>query len=67
MDLQDSKLWKKGMVEEMDSLGRNKTCDLVEFSIGRKYFSSKWAFKKKLNVKGKVEKNKVHLVAKVYS
>ena len=55
------------MVEEMDSLGRNRTCDLVEFSIGRKYFSSKWAFKKKLNGKGKVEKNKVHLVAKVYS
>ena len=49
MDLQDSKHWKKGMVEEMDSLGRNKTCDLVEFSIGRKYICSKWDFKFDIN------------------
>jgi hypothetical protein len=58
MDSEDSKIWKKDMVEEMDSLDNNEVWDLVEFAAGRKYVGSKWLFKKKFNVIGKVEKYK---------
>ena len=40
---------------------------MVEFPDGRKLVGSKWVFKKKLNVAGKVEKYKARLVAKGYS
>ena len=36
-------------------------------SNGRNHIENKWVFKKKLNVKGKVEKCKAQLVAKGYS
>jgi hypothetical protein len=64
---EDSKLWKKAMVEEMDSLDKNEAWDIVELLAGRKSVGSKWFFKKKFNAKGKVEKHKARLVAKGYS
>jgi hypothetical protein len=64
---EDSKLWKKAMVEEMDALDKNEAWDIVELPAGRKYVGSKWLFKKKFNVEGKVEKYKARLVAKGYS
>jgi hypothetical protein len=64
---EDSKLWKKAMVEEMDALDKNEAWDIVEFPAGRKYVGSKWLFKKKFNAEGKVEKYKARLVAKGYS
>jgi hypothetical protein len=64
---QDSKLWKKSMVEEMDSLDKNEAWDIVEFPVGIKYIGRKWLFKKKFNAKGKVEKYKAQLVEKGYS
>jgi hypothetical protein len=67
MDSEDSKLWKKAMVEEMDALDKNEAWDLVELPAGRKPVGSKWVFKKKLNAAGKVEKYKARLVAKGYS
>jgi hypothetical protein len=57
---EDSKLWKKAMVEEMDALDKNEAWDLVEFPTGRKAIGRKWVFKKKLNAEGKVEKYKAH-------
>ena len=39
----------------------------MEFLTGRNPIGSKWVFKKKLNVEGKVEKYKAWLVAKGYS
>jgi len=39
----------------------------VELSAERKPIGSKWVFKKKTNVEGKVEKYKARLVAKGYS
>jgi hypothetical protein len=59
MNLKDSKLWKKAMVEEMDALDNNEACDIVEFPAGRKSVGRKWLFKKKFNAEGKVEKYKV--------
>jgi hypothetical protein len=64
---EDSKLWKKAMVEEMDVLDKNEAWDIVEFPAGRKSVGSKWLFNKKFNAEGKVEKYKAWLVAKGYS
>ena len=64
---EDSKLWKKAMVEEMDALDKNEAWDIVELPAGRKSVGSKWLFKKKFNAEGKVEKYKARLVAKGYS
>ena len=46
------------MVDEMASLHKNEEWDLMELSAGRKPIGSKWVFKKKMNVEGKVEKYK---------
>ena len=51
----------------MASLHKNEAWDLVELPTGRKPIGSKWVFKKKINVEGKVEKYKSRLVAKGYS
>jgi hypothetical protein len=64
---EDSKLWKKAMVEEIDALDKNEAWDIVELPAGRKSVGSKWLFKKKFNAEGKVEKYKARLVAKGYS
>eukprot|EP00253_Pinus_taeda_P005805 PITA_05805 len=53
------------MVDEMESLHKNEAWGLVELPAGRKPISNKWVFKKKTNAKGKVEKYKPRLVAKV--
>eukprot|EP00253_Pinus_taeda_P010412 PITA_10412 len=52
------------MVDEMASLHKNESWDLVELLVGRKPIGSKWVFKKKTNAEGKVEKYKARLVAK---
>jgi hypothetical protein len=64
VNLEDSKLWKNSMVEEMDDLDKNEAWDIVEFPVGRKYVGSKWFFKNKFNAEGKVEKYKARLVEK---
>eukprot|EP00253_Pinus_taeda_P003426 PITA_03426 len=67
VDLEDGKLWKEAMVDEMASLHKNEAWDLVESPAGRKTIVNKWVFKKKTNAEGKVEKYKARLVAKGYS
>ena len=56
MDSEDGKLWKDAMVNEMETLHKNKAWDLVVLSAGRNPIGRKWAFKKEVNVEGKVEK-----------
>ncbi len=63
VDSKDGKLWKEAMVDEMASLHKNEAWDMVEFPVGRKPIGSKWVFKKKTNVEGKLEKYKAWLVA----
>ena len=46
------------MIEEMNSLDKNESWDLVEFPNGRKPVGNKWVFKKKLNATRKVKKYK---------
>ena len=67
IDSEDNDLWKKVMVEEMDSLDKNEAWDLVQLPAGRKSIGIKWLFKKKLNAEGKVDKYKARLVANGYS
>jgi hypothetical protein len=67
VDIEDGKLWKRAMVEEMAALDKNEAWDLVDLLTGRNPIRRKWVFKKKLNVEGKVEKYKARLVTKGYS
>eukprot|EP00253_Pinus_taeda_P024707 PITA_24707 len=67
VDSEDGRLWKEAMVDEIESLHKNEAWDLVELLAERKSIGSKWVFKKKTNVEGKVEKYKARLVEKGYS
>jgi hypothetical protein len=67
VDLVEGKLWKDSMVEEMESLHKNETWDLVKLSNGINIVGSKWVFMNKMNVVGQVKKFKDRLVAKGYS
>ena len=55
------------MCEEMDSLERNNTWDLVELPKGGKVVAYKWVYKLKKDADGKVDKYKAILVAKGFS
>ena len=45
--------WEKGMNEEMDSLVRNETWDLVDFPTGKIKFQNKWVYRLKEEEGGK--------------
>nr|GEW46299.1 zinc finger, CCHC-type [Tanacetum cinerariifolium] len=47
----DSSKWKAAMEEEMDSLRKNKTWELVDHPAGKKLVSCKWLFKIKEEIK----------------
>src|ERR1044072_2575949 len=56
------------MQEEMESLKKNETWDLVPLPKGKRTIGCKWVYKKKPAVSEKEgEKLKAHLVAKGYS
>jgi hypothetical protein len=55
------------MVEEMESLYKNDTWDLVKLPSGIKLVGRKWVFKKNMNVAGQVETFRARLVVKGYS
>jgi hypothetical protein len=46
------------MVEDMESLHKNKRWDLVEIPRDRKPIERKWVFKKKINATSQVKKFK---------
>jgi hypothetical protein len=50
---EDSKLWKKAMVEEMDAMDKNEAWDIVEFPAGRKPVGRKWLLRRSLMYKEK--------------
>ena len=66
VNLEDIDIWKKDMDEEMDSLDKNESWNLVQLPAGIKDVARKWLFKKKLNAEGKVDKYKTRLVEKGY-
>ena len=55
------------MKEEMDSLAKNKTWNLVELPKSRKVVGYKWVYKLKKGVDDTVSKYKARLVAKELS
>jgi len=55
------------MDEEMVGVINNDIWDLVQLHVGNKPIRCKWVFKKKIDLNGIVEKQRVRLVAKRYS
>ncbi|KAG8489505.1 hypothetical protein CXB51_017512 [Gossypium anomalum] len=65
---EDSEKWMFAMQEEMESLHKNRTQDLVKLPKGKKVVRCKWVFKKKEGTLGVEElRYKTRLVAKGYS
>jgi hypothetical protein len=60
-------VWIKEMDEEIDSIERNNTLDLVNLAEGKKSIGVQWVYKTKLNAYGEVEKYKARLVAQGFS
>ncbi|GJR70550.1 retrotransposon protein, putative, ty1-copia subclass [Tanacetum coccineum] len=65
---EDSSKWKAAMEEEMDSLRKNKTWELVDPPAGQKLVSSKWLYKIKEGIKGvQKPRYKARLVARGFT
>lgn len=56
--------WKSAMIEELESLERNETWELVALPKGKRPIDVKWVFKIKLKSDGSIAKHKARLVAK---
>ncbi|MDF3686057.1 reverse transcriptase domain-containing protein [Enterobacter hormaechei] len=67
LGMEDAGSWIEAMDDEMASLEKKKTWDLVPLPKGRKSVGCKWVFKKKSCADGSVERYKARLVAKGYS
>ena len=62
----EEKVWRDACEEEISSIFRNKTWDLVELPPGAKGIGLKWIFKIKRNSDESINKYKSRLVAKGY-
>ncbi|RDY09127.1 hypothetical protein CR513_06559, partial [Mucuna pruriens] len=56
--------WLKAMKEEINSIKKNQTWELVNSPSNRKPIALKWVYKVKVNPRGEAVKNKAKLVAK---
>ncbi|CAA7059093.1 unnamed protein product [Microthlaspi erraticum] len=63
---QESKEWMRACEDEISSIEKNNTWDLVELPYGAKPIGLKWVFKLKRNSDGSINKYKSRLVAKGY-
>jgi transposase InsO family protein len=59
--------WMGAMKEELNSIMKNNTYELVELPTGRKAIGSKWVFKIKRDVNGNIVRYKARLVAQGYA
>jgi hypothetical protein len=59
--------WVQAMNQEIDSIEKNKTWDLVDFPRHKKSIGVKWVYKTTLNEKGQIEKHNAKLLAKGFS
>ena len=57
-------LWQITMKEELDTLSKNHTWDLVTLSPGKFVVGSKWIYKIKIRSDGSIEHYKAYLVTK---
>lgn len=65
-EAKESKEWVIACEEEITSIIKNKTWDLVDLPTGAKAIGLKWVFKIKRNPDGSVNKYKARLVVKGY-
>ena len=63
----DAAHWRKAMEDEISSLIKNKTWELVDLPKNKNLVKSKWVYKTKLDEKGAIDRYKARLVAKGYS
>ena len=63
MQVETRKKWEQRMNEEMDSLVRNQTLDLVKFPTEKRALQNKWAYRLKEEYGGK-KRYKDRLVVK---
>ena len=59
--------WRSAMIEEMDALTNNGTCDLVRLPAGKKAIDCRWVFIVKVNPDGSIARLNARLVAKGYA
>jgi hypothetical protein len=57
-------VWKNAMIEELNSINRNNTWELIELPASKKPIDVKRIFKLKLKPNGEVAKHKARLVAR---
>lgn len=60
------KVWINSCKDEIESMEKNHTWDLVDLPTGLKPIGLKWIFKIKRNANGSISKFKARLVAKGY-
>lgn len=60
----DSEQWERAMYEELDSLNRNHTWQLVELPEGHRAIRNKWIYRVKIKSNGDVDRYKARLVVK---
>jgi len=58
--------WLKAMCEEIDSIKRNHTWELVDLPLNKKPITLKWIYQVKVNPRGEIVRHKSKLVAKEY-
>lgn len=59
-----NKTWRKAMKEELVSIEKNETWELVELPANKRPISVKWVFKVKLNPNGSISRHKARLVVR---
>lgn len=59
-----SKQWEAAMIDELQSLAKNDTWDLVKLPSGRKAIQNKWIYRIKYKPNGSVDRYKARLVIK---
>ncbi|KAK9161372.1 hypothetical protein Syun_007713 [Stephania yunnanensis] len=59
--------WRCAMEEEMESLYKNNTWELVQLPKGRKAIGCRWVYKIKKDPEGNIERFKARLVVKGYA
>lgn len=65
-EAKESKDWTRACEEEIGSIEKLRTWDLVDLPVGAKPIGLKWVFKLKRNSDGSINKYKARLVAKGY-
>ena len=66
VEMEQEKVWRDAMREEMRSVEQNSTWHLVDLPSGHRPIGLKWVYKVKKDVKGTVMHHKARLVAKGY-